>query len=111
MFEPPCLSVDVKDQRFAPLVEHVIPGRDMTAFVVMNSDDQKLLLSELKDKNGLRRINCVADPRNMPPPLPLPEAAKGAGIVCCISDIIDAPPPVKRYICHQVRPQPQTCVS
>jgi hypothetical protein len=102
VFEPLCLSVDVKDQRFAPFVEHVIPGRDMTAFVVQNLDDQKLLLAELKDKHGLRRINCVAAPADMPPPMELPRAAQGAGIVSCISDVIEAPLQVKRYICTQV---------
>ncbi len=74
----------------------------MTAFVVQNLDDQKLLLAELKDKAGLRRINCVAAPVDTPPPMELPRAAQGAGIVCCISDVIEAPLQVKRYICTQV---------
>lgn len=101
VFEPLCLSVDVKDQQFAQFVEHVIPSRDMTAFVVQTQEDQKLLLSELNDKQNLY-INCVADPGQMPAAVPLPAGAADAGIVGTITDMIEAPLPVKRYICYQV---------
>ena len=102
VFEPACLTATVFDPRMASYVEHSIPNRDLQAFVTQCPEDQKKLLHELNDNQKLY-VNCVCDPGHDFPAPQLPDMCKQAGIEATVTDLFDAPAPVKRYLVHQVR--------
>ena len=57
--EPIMMSLKLSDARYAVQVENVIGPQELEAFVCEDIDDCNLLINELRQKQGLRKINVV----------------------------------------------------
>ena len=57
--EPIMMSLKLTDASYAVQVENTIGPQELEAFVCEDMDDCNLLINELRQKQGLRRINVV----------------------------------------------------
>ena len=57
--EPIMMSLKLTDANYAVQVENTIGPQELEAFVCEDMDDCNLLINELRQKQGLRRINVV----------------------------------------------------
>ncbi|KAJ1676938.1 Structural maintenance of chromosomes protein 5, partial [Spiromyces aspiralis] len=103
VFSPVCLQVNVKDPRYAPVIESLIRAATLKTFVCQCRDDYMTMTREVNDRLGLK-INVVALPEAQQsldkyhPPVD-PRKLSAFGFEGYALDLVDAPAPVLAYLC------------
>lgn len=106
-FEPPAVSVRVKDPRCAPALERLVRATNMNAFTISNGFEYDKLTKFLYDEHyrfgrgvSVRTLGRSAqDPQQLRGCVSA-EALQRLGFAGFVSDFIDGPPEVVRMLCE-----------
>jgi len=101
--EPIMLCLNMKDKDYAKYVELHIGKQDLEGFVCEDPDDMNKLLTELRERLKLKRINVLhSEVKSKKEDFKVkPEDLKKYGFVCYLSQMYDAPDAIASYLCHQ----------
>ncbi|CAD6196992.1 unnamed protein product [Caenorhabditis auriculariae] len=94
----PLMHIVLKDRSYTPFVEDVIPTRDLCMFICGCKEDEMLL-----QENGTGLSTSVVPRSSVNKDVinaKLPEDLKRNEFVCLVSEMFDAPGPLKQYICN-----------
>lgn len=103
--EPICLEVEIKDQRYASIVETSLSKQAMMSFVFEEESDYELFLSILHDSLKLRvnAIHIKRQPEDYVPILSREVIQGSFGFDCYLRDLIEAPAIVIAALCDQFK--------
>lgn len=109
IYEPPLISLSVKNSAMAMYVENSIGFNDLKAFFCENKDDMNDLMKILREEKNLA-INVVHSPRNdnepstseFQPRMAISDLKK-LGFYSFLRELFVGPEPVVRYLCKMYK--------
>lgn len=103
--EPMILNINMEDAAYKKYLEHIIPVRDLVAFICESKEDMNLLLRSLRDECKLQVNVAHSDPNraiNLEPNIPI-DSIRKYGFTHYLMSFIDAPMAIKRYLVSMYR--------
>ncbi|XP_071964942.1 structural maintenance of chromosomes protein 5-like [Antedon mediterranea] len=101
--EPVMLVLNVHKQEHVRYIEKTIPEKELWAFVCEDTEDHRLFMSEVRDKQKLRISAVSMEPTHLPNPQRPIDALRRWGFEYYLTDLFDGPPAVLAYLCKQYR--------
>ncbi|KAL0079344.1 hypothetical protein J3Q64DRAFT_1682602 [Phycomyces blakesleeanus] len=114
IYGPIQICVNVKDQKYASIVEAALGGENgshLKTFVCENKEDYEMFTREAVDKMRLRlTVTWPGENGDQPlnPPMSEEQASskllrKNYGMEYFVSDLLEGPPLVIKYLCQQIK--------
>eukprot|EP01135_Chromosphaera_perkinsii_P007717 Nk52_evm6s967 gene=Nk52_evmTU6s967 len=103
VFKPLLTVVNVKEEKYAKFVEDSIARTDLQAFMVTNPEDMRVFRDEVINKQKLK-VNLICAPSRSADSYKSDvdiSQIRQYGFVDYIINLLDAPDPVKAYLCDK----------
>ncbi|KAF6036619.1 SMC5 [Bugula neritina] len=102
IYEPPLMTLNVRDSANAKFVENNIGFNDMKTFICLNAADHEKFYKKVREENRLL-INAAVTlgygPDHYQPPADISQYRQ-FGFHCYLKDLVEAPNAVLAHLCH-----------
>ncbi|XP_067932428.1 structural maintenance of chromosomes protein 5-like isoform X2 [Watersipora subatra] len=102
IYEPPLMTLNVRDRANAKYIENSISFNNMKTFICMKSSDHEKFYRQVREEHGLI-INAAVilheNPDRYQPPSPIHRYSH-YGFHSYLKDMVEAPDPVLAYLCE-----------